>query len=110
MKQINELRECTIVEVRHVWHQPSDRWIYIEKHEDGWIGLNFMQGDEYELFKDKEDFCVADRALSSFFYEMKNDELPFDLQLQEDGDVEYIDKIIWIYCKAKASIIQFSSL
>ena len=108
MKQITELRECTIVEVRHVWHQPSDRWIYIEKHVDGWIGLNFMQGDEYELFK--KDFCVVDNALSTFFGEMKNDELPFDLQLQEDGDVEYIDKIIWIFYKAKSSIIEFSSL
>ena len=112
-----ESRECTIVEVNHIWHQPSDRWIYIEKHEDGWLGLNFMQGDEYELFK--EDFCVEDRALSTFFDEMKNDELPFDLQrplmsyispIEENGDVEYIDKIIWIFLKAEASILNFSSL
>tara|TARA_R100000951_G_scaffold28908_1_gene24797 strand:- start:1177 stop:1530 length:354 start_codon:yes stop_codon:yes gene_type:complete len=103
-----ESRECTIVEVNHIWHQPSDRWIYIEKHEDNWIGLNFMQGDEYELFK--EEYCIEDRALSTFFDEMKNDELPFDLQLEKDGDVEYIDKIIWIFYKAKASIFNFSSL
>jgi len=99
---ILESRECTIVEVQHIRHQPSDRWIYIEKHKNGWIGLNFMQGDEYELFKD--EYCVEDKALSTFFDEMKNDELPFDLQLQKDGDVEYIDKIIWIFYKAKTSI------
>ena len=64
-----------------------------------------MQGDEYEHFKN--EYCVVDKALSAFFYDMKNDELPFDLQLQDDGDVEYIDKIIWIFYKAKASILNF---
>ena len=95
--------------VVHQWCDDNDRWMYIEYDRDGKVmGLNFMQGDEYELFK--EEYCIEDRALSTFFDEMKNDELPFDLQLEKDGDVEYIDKIIWIFYKAKASILNFSSL
>lgn len=97
-----ESRDCTIYEVKHIWHQPSDRWIYIEKHENGRLILNFMQGDEYKLFK--EEYCCEDQALSNFYYEMIQDKI-FDFEIKEFEDIELIDKIIWIFYKAKASIL-----
>jgi hypothetical protein len=103
-----ESRECTIVEVCHKWHEPSDRWIYLEYHEDGWIGLNFMQGDEYELFKD--EYCVEDKELSTFYHEMINDDLPFHFHEEAVRDIEFIDEIIWIFYKAKASIFNLSNI
>jgi len=36
--------------------QSNDRWIYIERNADNKIiGLNFMQGDELELFQ--KSYC-----------------------------------------------------
>ena len=37
--------------VEHIWYPESDRWIYIERYASGYLGLNCMQGDEYEYFK-----------------------------------------------------------
>jgi len=104
LQQSLESKKCTIVEVSHIWHQPSDRWIYIEYHEDGWIGLNFMQGDEYELFK--REYCVEDKSLSRFYDEMINDNLPFDFHQEDVKDTEFIDEIIWVYFKAKTCILE----
>ena len=38
--------------VVHQWCDDNDRWMYIEYDRDGIVmGLNFMQGDEYECFQ-----------------------------------------------------------
>jgi hypothetical protein len=58
-------KENEIVKVVHKWSEKNDRWIYIAYNDsNNIIGLNFMQGNEYDLFK--KDFCINDRRLNSF--------------------------------------------
>ena len=55
--------------VVHQWCDSNDRWMYIEYDRDGKVmGLNFMQGDEYECFK--KDWCVSDQGLTAFYKQM----------------------------------------
>lgn len=82
--------------VEHVWYAESDRWIYIERYASGYLGLNCMQGDEYEHFKSK--WCEIDRGISEFYDCMKNDLLKLRVEMSE---LEFIDKVMWIYFEAK---------
>ena len=42
--------------VVHQFNEENDRWIYIEYSKTNkLLGLNFMQGDDYELFQ----VCIA---------------------------------------------------
>ena len=82
--------------VEHIWYPESDRWIYIERYASGYLGLNFMQGDEYEHFKIK--WCEIDRGMSEFYDTMKNDLLKLRVEMSE---LEFIDKVMWIYFEAK---------
>ncbi len=55
--------------VVHQWCDSNDRWMYIEYDRDGKVmGLNFMQGDDYEFFK--ESWCVSDQGLTEFYKQM----------------------------------------
>jgi len=96
----------TIESVQHIWDQFHDRWIYIEKYrEDDFIGLNFMQGDEYEDFK--ENWCNVDMHISNIYHSMK-DEYPHELK--KVGELEFINKVFWtkvfIDSEEEYSIIQ----
>jgi hypothetical protein len=81
--------------VEHIWYAESDRWIYIERYASGYLGLNFMQSDEYELFKN--NWCKIDRSISEFYDTMKNDLLKLRVEMSE---LEFIDKVMWIYFEA----------
>lgn len=87
--------------VEHIWHAESDRWIYIERYASGYLGLNFMQGDEYEYFK--ADWCEIDRGMSEFYDCMKNDLLKLRVEMSE---LEFINKVMWIYFEAKVKYFQ----
>lgn len=91
MKTIDRLNA-----VEHIWYPESDRWIYIERYASGYLGLNFMQGDEYEHFKIK--WCEIDRGLSEFYDCMKTDLLQLRVEMSE---LEFIDKVMWVYFEAK---------
>ena len=82
--------------VEHIWHAESDRWIYIERYESGYLGLNFMQGDEYDYFK--KNWCEMDRGTSEFYETMKTDLIKLRVEMSE---LEFIDKVMWIYFEAK---------
>ena len=56
--------------VEHIWHEQSDRWIYIERYASGYLGLNCMQGDDYEYFK--KNWGEIDRGMSEFYSTMKS--------------------------------------
>ena len=87
-----------LVSVSHVWKPDSDRWIYIETYNTGMTGLSYMQGDEYELFKEK--YCEVDKDLSNFYQDMKNELGLYRAKLTE---IEFIDKVIWIHHMAEVS-------
>ena len=82
--------------VEHIWHPESDRWIYIQRYASGYLGLNFMQGDEYDNFK--KNFCYMDRGASEFYETMKTDLIKLRVEL--NGELEFIDKVMWIYFEA----------
>ncbi len=82
----------------HVWDKDHDRWIYIEKTKNSFeevteIGLNFMQGDEYELFT--ESYCKVDEKLSAFYQRCKEQ---FPAQHQSDTLIQFINRVMNFYC------------
>lgn len=91
--------EERLMSVSHVWRPDSDRWIYIETYNTGMTGLSYMQGDEYELFK--EQYCEVDKGLSNFYVDMIQE---LDMIRGNLTEVEFIDKVIWIYHMAEVSI------
>lgn len=48
-----------------VWCPNDDRYIFIIKKDDDIVGLNFMQGDELDIFK--EEFTYVDAKLTDFY-------------------------------------------
>lgn len=61
-----ETTDKVVSKVIHDWCEKDDRWIYVEYNsEHEVIGMNFMQGNEYENFKKK--WCHNDEALTEFW-------------------------------------------
>lgn len=72
----------------HIWDESNDRWIFLE-HKDGiLVGLNYMQGNEYEDFK--SNFAKNDEKLTEFAHKMKDFK-------GEETYIEFINKVIWLY-------------
>ena len=71
-----------------VWSAGDDRYIMIRKEHDVIIGLNFMQGDEFELFV--EHYMDIDHDLTKFY----NAILPY---LSGGSELDYINEAIWAY-------------
>ncbi len=88
--------------VEHTWCEESDRWIYIERYASGYLGLNFMQGDEYDYFK--KNWCEIDKGMSEFYSTMKNDLMKLRVEMSE---LEFIDKVMWIYFESKINIERY---
>jgi len=88
--------------VEHTWCEESDRWIYIERYASGYLGLNFMQGDEYDYFK--KNWCEIDKGMSEFYSTMKNDLMKLRVEMSE---IEFIDKVMWIYFESKINIERY---
>lgn len=81
-----------VTKVEHVWCGSNDRWIYIEYNEQRKIvGLNFMQGDDYEGFK---AWCHNDRALMAFYTTMT---YTFPIEKASCNTLEFINKIMWAF-------------
>jgi len=84
-----------VVESREiVWCDSDDRYILIIKEEDAIIGINWMQGDDLENFKERynkvdEDFTDYFNAVESY--------------LVHDGttEVDRINAAIWAYFEYK---------
>ncbi len=88
--------------VEHIWYPESDRWIYIERYASGYLGLNCMQGDEYEYFK--KNWCEIDRGMSEFYSTMKNDLMKLRAEMSE---LEFIDKVMWIYLESRMNVERY---
>ena len=74
--------------VEHIWSEKEDRWIYIEYNEQHKIiGLNFMQGDDYEFFK--EVWCHTDAGLTEFYESML---YTFPIEKVSVNNIEFINK------------------
>ena len=79
--QIKQSTEC-------VWSSEDDRYIMIMKEENEIIGLNFMQGDEFEYFV--EHFMDIDHELTDFYNSVK-------LYLSGDSELDRVNQAIWAH-------------
>jgi hypothetical protein len=93
-----------ISSVEHIWCDSNDRWVYKENYEDGEVGLNFMQGDEYEEFK--RDWCKVDKGLSEFYEQMR---ITMPIQYQSESNLGFINTVMWSYHSAIAYYEQYSN-
>ena len=89
--------EYKVVESREiVWCPNDDRYILIIKEDDDVVGLNFMQGDELDIFK--EEFNYVNAKLTDFYNAIE----PYlDTRNNEVGK---INAAIWAhfeYCNKK---------
>jgi hypothetical protein len=84
--------------VEHVWSKKEDRWVYIEYNEQRKIiGLNFMQGDDYDYFK--KSWCHNDQGLTGFYHQML---YTFPIEQASISSTAFIDKVMWAYHTAVA--------
>lgn len=91
--------------VEHVWCGSEDRWVYIEYCDQRKIiGLNFMQGDEYDLFK--KDYCRSDKGLMEFYEQMFN---IFPIEKASVSTINFINSCMWAFHCAIASRARFTN-
>ena len=89
-----------IDKVEHIWCSSDDRWVHIEYCDQRKIiGLNFMQGDEYGLFK--RDWCHSDEGLTEFYEQMLG---TFSIEAASVSRLTFINKCMWAFHSAIASI------
>jgi len=82
--------------VVHQWCDDNDRWMYIEYDRDGMVmGLNFMQGDEYECFK--KSWCVSDKGMTAFYKQML---YTFATEQKNVPEHCFINSCMWAYHSA----------
>jgi hypothetical protein len=90
------INEHRVDKVEHVWSEKEDRWIYIEYNaQRKIIGLNFMQGDEYDYFK--KSWCYNDQGLTDFYYSML---YTFPIEKASVNTIEFMDKCMWAFHSA----------
>ena len=83
--------------VEHIWYAESDRWIYIERYASGYLGLNCMQGDEYDCFK--KSWCINDQGLTEFYNGML---YTFPIEKVSVTTISFINKCMWAFHSAIA--------
>ena len=70
------------------WCDGHDRNVRVFQVGDEITGINFMQGDDYELFND--NYQGIDEDLTKFFHATKN-------YLSGDTRIERINQAIWAW-------------
>ena len=84
------------IKIENIWSADNDRWIYLEYNEQNKIcGMNFMQGDEYEVFK--AEYAENDRGLMEFYETML---YTFPIEQVSVDTIAFINKVMWAYCSA----------
>ena len=80
---------CKIIESREiVWCNDDDRYILIIRSNNEIIGLNFMQGDELDVFK--WGFSNIDPDLTDFYNATK-------LYLSGNSELDRVNQAIWAH-------------
>jgi len=85
-----------VTKVEHVWCGEEDRWVYVEYNDQRKIiGLNFMQGDDYEYFK--EYWAYNNKALMAFYTVML---YTLPIEKASCNTLEFINKVMWAFHEA----------
>jgi hypothetical protein len=71
-----------------IWCNIDDRYILIIKEDDEIVGLNFMQGDELDIFKEK--FNYVDAKLTDYYNAVAS-------YLSGASELDRINQAIWAY-------------
>ena len=91
------MTDLAITKVEHVWSKENDRWIFIQyDSNNNIVGLNFMQGEEYDLFI--KDWCKPDFALLEFYNYML---MTFEEERRSSTKIDFINKCMWTYVTAE---------
>ena len=86
----------TVKRIVHEWDEQEDRWLYLEYYPDNEIiGLNFMQGDNYNCFK--KHYCWADGGLTQFYLQML---YIFPVEKASVNNITFINKCMTAYYSA----------
>ena len=100
------IKELVVDKVTHEWCEKDDRWIYIEYNSQRKIvGLNFMQDNDYELFK--KNWCKSDEGLTEFYNSML---YTFPIEKSSVNTLEFINKVMWSYHQAIVSYENFNDV
>ncbi len=79
--------------IEHIWCDKDDRWVYLEYNEiNKIIGMNFMQGENYESFK--KSWCFSDNGLTEFYKQIL---YTFPIEYVNVSTLEFINKCMWAY-------------
>jgi hypothetical protein len=91
-------KDYIVDKVEHVFDEANDRWMYIEYNKQRKIiGLNFMQGDDYEFFK--KSWCRNDQGLTEFYHQML---YTFPIEKASVSTQSFINKCMWSFHAAIA--------
>jgi hypothetical protein len=71
-----------------VWCDQDDRYVMVIKEDNEIIGLNYMQGDDFEFFT--KDFDNIDRDLTDFYNSVK-------YYLGGESELDRINQAIWAH-------------
>ena len=74
------------------WCEGDDGYIRVFQVGDGITGINFMQGDDYELFND--EYQGIDEVLTNFYDATKD-------YLSGDTRIERVNQAIWAWFEYK---------
>ncbi len=78
-----------LVNSRNIWWCPDhDRYVLVVTEQDEVVGLNYMQGDELDIFL--SDFSEIDPDLTKFY----NSVAPY---LSGEYQIDRINQAIWAY-------------
>ena len=96
-------RESGVFEITHQFCKSDDRWVLIERDLNGEIvGLNFMQGDNLELFK--EQWNESDPGLLKFFDIIRAHLYPnFYHGDNRDAQLKLLNRIFWAFVEVQTS-------
>ena len=98
------MKNNKVIKVEHIWCDSNDRWIYLEYNEQDKIcGMNFMQGDEYEVFKSQ--YAENDKGLMEFYETML---YTFPIEQKSVDKFTFINKVMWAYFSAQVQAVQDS--
>jgi len=90
------MKNIKVIKVEHIWSESEDRWIHLEYNETYKIcGMNFMQGDEYDVFKSQ--YAENDKGLMEFYETML---YTFPIENKSVNTIEFINKVMWAYVSA----------
>jgi hypothetical protein len=70
------------------WCKDDDRYVLVVREHDEIVGLNYMQGDDWELFE--SDYTSIDENLTKFYNCIKG-------MLNGATEIDRINQAIWAY-------------